>query len=461
MMINLFNTKKKKIIFLIVIILFPLFFYIFFLTSDIARFGYDKQNKIILAIKSIIPPHYLRKIRDNVYIIPRLKAEIEKLELQVKKFEQGNEGQKFDTKLIKSDEIEYVSNFFFLPYKKLDTSLGWAAETNSLRAHYFEIYNEYLISISGYGKIIYSNKNNLLTKNLNFIDLPNNIGDILKKDDLKLIGIRDLYISNDQIIISMLTKSNLGITINLYKAEFNLKKINFELFFESKEFWENYNVFSGGRVEKFVDDKILFSIGFSKNYEAPQNKKSLLGKIVAIDLNTSDYELISYGHRNPQGLYFNTNNNLVINTEHGPKGGDEINFNFLDKDEDKNFGWPRVSYGKAYEGEEMFFDKDTFKKKHKELGFIEPFKYFDPSIGISEVIYLNDNSFCKTRCLMVSSLRANSVYIFEISEDFKKIILERRIYLEGNRIRDINYDKDLNMVILLSEGVPAIVTIKN
>ena len=62
---------------------------------------------------------------------------------------------------------------------------------------------------------------------------------------------------------------------------------------------------------------------------------------------------------------------------------------------------------------------------------------------------------------MVSSLRANSIYVFEISEDFKKTILERRIYLEGNRIRDINYDKDLNMVILLSEGVPAIVTIKN
>ena len=39
---------------------------------------------------------------------------------------------------------------------------------------------------------------------------------------------------------------------------------------------------------------------------------------------------------------------IVINTEHGPKGGDEINFNFLNLKEEKNFGWPRVSYGKAY-----------------------------------------------------------------------------------------------------------------
>jgi glucose/arabinose dehydrogenase len=258
----------------------------------------------------------------------------------------------------------------------------------------------------------------------------------------------------------MMIKNNFGITINLYKADFNLKKINFKLLFESKEYWENYNVFSGGRVEKFIDDKILFSIGFSKNYKAPQDKKSLLGKIIAVDLKSKSYELISYGHRNPQGLYFNSNNNLIINTEHGPKGGDEINFNFLNIKEDKNFGWPRVSYGKAYSGEEKFFDKDTFKKSHEELGFIEPFKYFDPSIGISEIIYFEENSFCKFKCLLVSSLRANSVYIFEISDDYKEIVSERRIYLSGNRIRDISYDRDLDLIILLSEEVPAVVSIK-
>ena len=60
---------------------------------------------------------------------------------------------------------------------------------------------------------------------------------------------------------------------------------------------------------------------------------------------------------------------MVINTEHGPKGGDETNFNFLNEEEDKNFGWPMVSYGKAYSGEEKIFNKDTFIKSHKELGF--------------------------------------------------------------------------------------------
>ena len=132
--------------------------------------------------------------------------------------------------------MELETNFFFLPYKKLDTNLGWNAEANSLRAHYFEIYNEYLISISGYGKTVYFDKNNLLNENLNFTDIPNNIDDILKEGNFKLIGIRDLFIFNNQIIISMLVKDEKGITINLYEADFDLNKINFKLFFSQMNF---------------------------------------------------------------------------------------------------------------------------------------------------------------------------------------------------------------------------------
>ena len=214
-------------------------------------------------------------------------------------------------------------------------------------------------------------------------------------------------------------KKDDAITINLYRANLNFEKIKFEFFFEINETWKKYNVFSGGRIEKFLDNKILFSIGFSKNYDAPQDKKSLLGKIISIDMDTSEHNLISYGHRNPQGLLYHDEKNLVVNTEHGPKGGDEINFNFLDFIEDKNFGWPEVSYGQAYPGEENLFNINTFKKTHQELGFIEPFKYYEPSIGISEIIFLEKSSFCKSKCFLVSSLRANSLYIINIDDDFK------------------------------------------
>ena len=456
---NLTKTKKKYLI-IFIITFFALLIYLFVAVSNIVRDGYDRQSKIILFVKSVISPHYIKKIKDSLFVVSNLKAKNELLELQVRKYEQGNEGQKFLSKQLDLRDIKYTANFFFLPFKKLDTNLGWNAETNSLRAHYSEIYNDNFFSISGDGKLVYFNKKNLLTNSLGFKNLPNNISQILEQNNSKLIGIRDLFFFNDQIYISMMIKKDDAITINLYRANLNFEKINFELFFEINETWKKYNVFSGGRIEKFLDNKILFSIGFSKNYDAPQDKKSLLGKIISIDMDTSEHNLISYGHRNPQGLLYHDEKNLVVNTEHGPKGGDEINFNFLDFIEDKNFGWPEVSYGQAYSGEENLFNADTFQKTHKELGFIEPFKYYEPSIGISEIIFLEKSSFCKSKCLLVSSLRANSLYLINIDDEFKKLLSEKRIYLKGNRIRDLDYDKDLDLIVLLSENIPSIITLK-
>ena len=452
--------KKKKLVITIILLFLCGGIYLSKVVSDIVRNGYDKQNKIILFVKSIISPHYIKKIKNNLFIIPNLKARNDFLELQIQKYEQGNNGFKFDTNFIEFNNETYEINFFFLPFKKLDTNLGWNAESNSLRAHYSEVYNGKVFSISGDGKLVYFDKNNLLNDKLQFINLPNNINEILLDSESELVGIRDLYFENNYIFISMLSKNYNGISLKVYKAKLNFEKINFEVFFETNEYWKTYNVFSGGRLEKFRDNKILLSIGFAKNYEAPQDKESLLGKIVSIDLDTKKYNLISYGHRNPQGLNYHSGKDIVINTEHGPKGGDEINFNFLNLKEEKNFGWPRVSYGKAYPGEEKLFEPDTFDLSHEELGFIEPIKYYDPSIGISEILYLEKNSFCEKKCLLVSSLRANSIYHLNISDNFKQLSSNGRIFLQKNRIRDMDYDKDLDLIIILTENVPALVTIK-
>jgi aldose sugar dehydrogenase len=58
------------------------------------------------------------------------------------------------------------------------------------------------------------------------------------------------------------------------------------------------------------------------------------------------YETIwSFGHRNPQGMVFDLEGNLW-DTEHGPRGGDELNL--IRKG--RNYGWPLVSYGIEYSG---------------------------------------------------------------------------------------------------------------
>ena len=158
------------------------------------------------------------------------------------------------------------------------------------------------------------------------------------------------------------------------------------------------------------------------------------------------------GHRNPQGLSYIKNLDIIINTEHGPKGGDEININFQKDDKIPNFGWDIASYGTPQAG-----GVDTLKKSHAEYGFVEPFKYYVPSIGISQMIYM-PNYFNQddTKYLLVSSLRAGSIYVIKINDKFNKILDEDRIYFSQRRIRDIEYDKENNVLFLLFEYTPSI-----
>jgi len=80
----------------------------------------------------------------------------------------------------------------------------------------------------------------------------------------------------------------------------------------------------GGRLSDFIGNKILMTIGDGSSYEGhrrndPQKTESFLGKIISIDEDTKEYELLSMGHRHPQGLFYDKESNIIFSTEHGPK----------------------------------------------------------------------------------------------------------------------------------------------
>ena len=50
-----------------------------------------------------------------------------------------------------------------------------------------------------------------------------------------------------------------------------------------------------------------------------------INKLNRFNKKNIDYEVISMGHRNPQGLFYNEDKNFLLEAEHGPQGGDEIN----------------------------------------------------------------------------------------------------------------------------------------
>ena len=444
--------SKKGIVAVILIIALIAFFGLWSIVSG----GYDKQNTTILFLKKFIPTQIARKVRDTVFIIPDLKERNKFLSKIVKKYDQGYNGEIFNEEIVlsKKNKKKYFIKEFFLPFPRLDTRLGWAGEKNSTRAHHLIIAKDKVITISGEGETIYFIKNNIFNTQLNQKKIPNNIQNLLVENNYKLIGIRDLYLIDKKLYISLIFKNETEYSINAYRADLNFEKLDFKLFFETKEYWKDYNVFSGGRFFDYKENKILFTIGYANIKGAAQNSNSLLGKIISIDKQNKEYKIVSMGHRNPQGLYYIKDLDIIINTEHGPKGGDEINVNHQKSNQTPNYGWDIASYGTTYS------KKDIFKKSHSKYGFIEPLKYYVPSIGISQLLYMS-NKFNEDnkKYLYVTSLRAGSIYVIEINEDFNQIINEDRIYFQ-QRIRDIDYDKENDLFFLIFENIPSIGVLK-
>lgn len=449
--------KKKKIIFF-TILSSVIIITIFVAIWNSVQSGYDKQNKVIVTLKKIIPSSVGRWVINTVFYIPNLKNRNEFLELQIAKYDQGFNGRLFysEKKITNDKKYNYSIKKYFLPFPSLDLSLGWRSKKNKLRAHYLEVIDRKIIVISGEGETIFFDKENIFKDQLNQKTIPNNLKEILKSRKKNLEAIRDLYYEDNYLYISVLESQNKKSFLNIYRAEKNFKNLNFEIFFESKEMIPfERNLQTGGRITGFLKNKILFSVGFFDKYRAAQDKESIFGKIIAIDKETKNYELISLGHRNPQGLFFSREKNIIFNTEHGPQGGDEVNINFLKDNGDKvsNFGWPIASYGNPYpQQDETFFKKNGYlKKSHKKNGFQEPLKYFTPSIGISELIYNNNK-------LYVSSLRAESVYIIQLSKNLQ-IEDSTRIKFD-NRIRDIKFDDENNLFLVIFENTPSLGVLK-
>ena len=183
-----------------------------------------------------------------------------------------------------------------------------------------------------------------------------------------------------------------------------------------------------------------------------------------VNKSNGDYEIISYGHRNSQGLIKTKKENLLISTEHGPKGGDEINLININSFE--NFGWPISSYGFPYGGsqdEPTGIPEAPMYKSHRDYGFKEPIHTFFYEItgshGISDI---EINYFNKRDTFFVAVLAGNVLYEIDVNlED--EIVNEIDTFRINERIRDIEYDSENNVYYVLGENTPSllILTISN
>jgi len=332
---------------------------------------------------------------------------------------------------------------------------------------YLEKNTENVFIVSGDGVISYFNRNQIGKKEKLLKIIQSNLNIFFRNDLLfkpGKISIRDVLIKKNEIYLSIIDEiENNCWNTSILKSKINYDYLNFDYYFRpddcsdfNEKIHHNKNS-SGGRIVDNLNS-LFFSVGDYLDYPKSQNNSSTLGKILKINENGSNFEIISKGHRNPQGLYLDTETKILISTEHGPKGGDEINvINLVESSESNNFGWPISSYGEHYKTK---VDTAPLFKSHAKYGFKEPVFYFEKSIGISELIQV-PNKFLKSKnkLFFVTALGHKnqihegdrSIHLFEFSNDYKDLI-SVEIQPLWERIRDIIYLDEENIFLVLLEN---------
>lgn len=150
-------------------------------------------------------------------------------------------------------------------------------------------------------------------------------------------------------------------------------------------------------------------------------------------------ELWSIGHRNIQGMVVDPQGRVWA-SEHGPRGGDEINL----IEGGKNYGWPLQSYGLDYKTREPV-------GKRVVPGMVQPVLAWSPSPGASGLAWYTGQAFPAWRNSLFSGGLATED-IRRVAFDAQgKVVKQERLEI-GKRVRDVRQGPDGQLYVLTDES---------
>jgi len=201
---------------------------------------------------------------------------------------------------------------------------------------------------------------------------------------------------------------------------------------------------AGSRVLFGPDGMLYMSVGDRHDRKRPQSLSDHAGKIVRLrdDGSIPDDnpfvnqagarpEIYAYGVRNPQGLAVNPLTGDILETEHGPQGGDELNL----LRRGANYGWPAITYGQNYDG--TVITNETARP-----GMEQPLAYWVPSFGPSGLVIYTGNKFPKWRGNVFLGAMAGTHLRRLVLEGTRVVQQELLLRGLGARIRDVRQGPD-------------------
>lgn len=198
---------------------------------------------------------------------------------------------------------------------------------------------------------------------------------------------------------------------------------------------------AAGRLAIISEESAYLTVGdlgFSKI--GSKNIRGDLGSVFKVS--ASKVEKISTGHRNQQGIEL-IGNDLYI-SEHGPRGGDELNL--IRKGVD--YGWPAVTYGQAYSSGD--YVRPTRSGTHD--GFQLPLYYWVPSVAPTELVALPASSRWGgwSSQLVMATLREQALIFIQLNGKDK---VSQVVTVDvSDRIRDLELLADGRLVATTDSG---------
>jgi len=179
---------------------------------------------------------------------------------------------------------------------------------------------------------------------------------------------------------------------------------------EVRDLFEADAVTSGAQASRIAfgpDGKLYMTVGLPLRYpigsaESAQDPADHAGKVLRLNddgtapddnpfVGEIGYrpEIYALGIRNALGLMFHPETGELWEHENGPQGGDEINI----IRPGLNYGWPVISYGRAYSGDRTGTDSGPTRPEPCAPGMEQPFIFWNPSIAVSGMMIYTGDKF--------------------------------------------------------------------